>query len=119
MKIAITTSDGNYVDTHFGKASTFYVYELVNGDLHTIEKRGVIPYCQQEGFKSTTSHTFVAEKFAIAYDLIKDCQLLFTQQIGEVPKSRLKNLGIEVKLCYCAVDQVISARNHQCDKVEI
>lgn len=116
MKIAITTSDSNYVDTHFGKASTFYVYEVVNGALRTIEKRGVIPYCQQEGIKKTTDHTFTAEKFAIAYDLIKDCQLLFTQQIGEVPKTRLRNLGIEVKLCYCSVDQVISTKNPNAKK---
>ncbi|QQS50873.1 MAG: hypothetical protein IPM71_15015 [Bacteroidota bacterium] len=119
MKIAITTSDGNYVDTHFGKASTFFVYEVVDGALRTIEKRGVIPYCRQEGIKSTSDHTFVAEKFAIAYDLIKDCQVLITQQIGEVPKIRLKNLGIEVKLCYCAVEQVISTKNHQCEKIEL
>lgn len=42
VKIAFATSDGKNVDTHFGKASAFQIYQLVDGTFTFIEER-VVP----------------------------------------------------------------------------
>lgn len=42
VKIAFATSDGKNVDTHFGMASAFQIYQLVDGTFTFIEER-VVP----------------------------------------------------------------------------
>ncbi len=91
MKIAITSSNGKDVDTHFGKANMFYVYELTPGSQKLIEARSSENYCSGE-----TGHGFMAEKLQIVYEIIKDCEMLCTAKIGETPAEKLQEKGINI-----------------------
>jgi nitrogen fixation protein NifB len=102
MKIAVCTSDGNTVDLHFGKTSTFYVYDVENGDKNLLEKREVGAYCNSEN----KEHGFMVDKFEVAYQALKDCKKLYTASIGDTPKFKFEEKGMEVKLCSCEIDAI-------------
>ncbi len=102
MKIAVCTSDGNKVDLHFGKTSTFYVYEIEKGEKNFIDKRDVGAYCSSEN----KDHGFKIDKFEMTYQALKDCKKLYTASIGDTPKLKFEEKGIEVKLCSCDIDSI-------------
>ena len=91
MKIAITSSNGKAVDTHFGKASKFYVYDLIPGSLKFVEVRDTINYCSGE-----EGHGFNASKLETVYQSIKDCEMLCTAKIGETPAAKMQEKGINI-----------------------
>jgi len=114
MRIAITTKDGVTVNEHFGKAKEFYIYDIADGALKAIEKREVTPYCASaEGETLNPNHEFSIDKFGVVYDAIKDCNVLYTQQIGDTPKEKLKEMGVMVQLCSCKVESLIGC-NGKC-----
>lgn len=90
MKIAITSSNGKEVDTHFGQAKFLYVYEL-SPVLSFIEKRECEKYCSAD-----SNHEFKPQKFDLVYDKIKDCDVLYTAKIGDTPLAKLLNKGLKV-----------------------
>jgi predicted Fe-Mo cluster-binding NifX family protein len=109
MKIAVTTTDGNKVNQHFGKAENFYVFEIIDNNLKSIEVRGVEPYSKSgsDSFNNSDIH-YSLDSITVIYNVIKDCDILYTQQIGEKPLRSLNELGISVKLCNCSVDSLIN-----------
>ena len=107
MKIAVTSKDGAKVNQHFGKANSFLIYELTDKYISYIEKREVDSYCQNtNGIAVDPNHKFSVDRFALVYEKIKDCQVLYTQQIGDIPLEKLKELGIGVKLCNCKIESI-------------
>jgi hypothetical protein len=80
MKIAITTSDGIKVDQHFGKADSFHIYEIKNGDIKAIEKRVVTPYCASDSSdQPSADHEYSIDRLSAVYEEIKDCKVLYTK----------------------------------------
>lgn len=113
MRIAITTTDGVTVNEHFGKASSFYIYDIADGVLKAIEKRAVEPYCEtSEGEVINPDHEFSADRFSLVYEKIKDCEVLYTQRIGDAPKAKLKGLGIVIQLCSCSIETLIACNGN-------
>ncbi|NBC84338.1 MAG: hypothetical protein GVY19_13295 [Bacteroidetes bacterium] len=96
MKIAVCTSAGFRVDRHFGKTSTFYIYEIVDGYKQFIEKRHIDSYCSDERMQRMPEHPFNRSKLEAVYEVLKDCKKLYTEAIGDVPKQHLIKKGIEV-----------------------
>ena len=46
-KIAVASSDGIVVNTHFGRAKVFYIYRIDDEEqMHFLEKRSVTPVCE-------------------------------------------------------------------------
>ena len=91
MKIAVTSTDGKYVDTHFGHAHQFYIYTANCKGLKFIEVRESSAYC----FTNDT-HNFQDNRLDLVFSVIQDCDLLFTKKIGEVPCAKLEEKGIKV-----------------------
>lgn len=91
MKIAITSSDGKNVDRHFGRATKFYIYELVAPVPRFIEQRKTIGYCSEED-----NHNYNPNKLQLVYEKIKDCEILCTAKIGNVPAAQLQEKGINI-----------------------
>lgn len=69
VKIAFATSDGKNVDTHFGMASAFQIYQLVDG---TFTFRNVIVWESRTAAPSYGSCIF----FAIERRFLYNCILL-------------------------------------------
>ena len=107
MKIAITTTDGKKVDQHFGKATSFSIYEMEADKITLLETRKVESYCEQEnGEVVDPNHEFSDNRFSRVYEQIKDCSVLYTQQIGDKPGEVLKTKGIKIQPCACDIEQI-------------
>jgi nitrogen fixation protein NifX len=102
MKIAITTSDGKIIDTHFGHASAFHIYEMENGALKFKEVRHCPPY----SISDKTHGGFDAFRFGNVYEIIKDCRFLYTSKIGEIPEAKLKEKGILTEVVSAEINKV-------------
>jgi len=91
LKFAIASKSGIGVDMHFGHASEFYIYEYKNGDAKYIEKRNVDKYCN--GIDACDEEE---DKFAKLSKVVSDCDGVLSLRMGDEPKKKFKNMGIEV-----------------------
>lgn len=88
--IAIASSDGIVVNSHFGRAKEFYIYELDNKQhIHFVEKRSVTPVCMGGSHDD--------EKLKTNLKKLQDCKYLLTAKIGNGASGMAENFGIE---CY-------------------
>ena len=108
MKVAICSSDGANIDLHFGKTTAFYIYNFIDGKKKVIDKRNVQKYSPigVEVLECTNRHPFDKDRFELVYETIQDCDMIFTTSIGDVPKQKLIEKGIEVQECMCAIDWI-------------
>ncbi|MGD2034406.1 MAG: NifB/NifX family molybdenum-iron cluster-binding protein [Bacteroidales bacterium] len=91
MKIAVTSTDRKHVDTHFGKADTVYVFHIDRSGIKYLEKREIEKYCSDNPL-----HAFRAKEFDKVYEVIADCEALYTQKIGVIPARMCRVLGLKV-----------------------
>jgi nitrogen fixation protein NifX len=75
IKIAVASSDGKYINQHFGMASQFLIFQLNDDGTHKfLELRKNKPACSTEGHSELSLEESVK--------LISDCQAVLTSQIG-------------------------------------
>lgn len=103
MLIAVTSSDGILVDTHFGKADRFLVYRVGDGELLLAAEVPVAPYCGGGG----PGHGLMPDKLAALAQALGDCRTVVTAMIGEAPREELERLGITVHCCEAPVSDVL------------
>ena len=107
MRIAVTTTSGVKVDQHFGKARSFSIYDVKANDVKLIETRMVNSYCKSDTEEMPDKdHKFSGDRLSMVYERIKDCEKVYTLQIGEKPEAALKAKGIIVQLCSCNIDKI-------------
>ncbi len=75
-RVAIASTDGETVNTHFGKSENFYVF-IVDDDegYDLLENRNVNPVCQ-EGFHNKAAMDKHVQQF-------KDCKYVIASRIGD------------------------------------
>lgn len=75
IKVAVASSDGKYINQHFGMASQFLIFELDDDGTHKfLELRENKPACSTEGHSELSMEESVK--------LISDCQAVLAGQIG-------------------------------------
>jgi nitrogen fixation protein NifX len=75
IKVAVASSDGKYINQHFGMASQFLIFELNDDGTHKfLELRENNPACSTEG------HSEISMEESVK--LISDCQAVLAGQIG-------------------------------------
>lgn len=88
FKVAVASSDGKYVNQHFGMAGQFLIFEIDDeGEYKFIELRENVPACDVGG------HTEDAMNRSV--ELILDCKAVIASQIGPVAIDILLAHGIE------------------------
>ena len=90
MRIAIVSTNGKDVDEHFGKASEFLIYDMVNGESAFVAKRASSPLSTGD-----RSHEFDELNFRQIADTLKDCKRVYAVRIGDRPMMELEKMGIE------------------------
>jgi nitrogen fixation protein NifX len=107
-RAAFASSDGNFIDYHYGRATSFFVYDLGGSRAPIfVEKRrhyripvqGVI---EQEA----AHHRESLEKVAA---LLSDCDALFAAKIGATPANFFIERGMRVFQIEERVDRVLEA----------
>ena len=108
MKVAICSSDGIHVDTHFGKTTSFSIFEFDGEKKVPIEMRKVKRYSPVKMDESgvSNSHPFEQEKFDLVLNAINDCEILYTTAIGKTPQKKLEERGVRVKVCKCMINRI-------------
>jgi predicted Fe-Mo cluster-binding NifX family protein len=86
--IAVASSDGIVVNSHFGKATTFYIYEEKEEQIRYVETRKVEPVCSRGNHDDIKLRENL-EKFS-------DCKYLLVSRIGMGAATKAESLGIAV-----------------------
>lgn len=85
-RIAVASSDGIVVNSHFGHAAQFYIYEVRDEDVRLLEVRKVSPVCQ--------GGTHDDRKLNENIDKIADCKYLLASKIGYGAAAAVGQRGI-------------------------
>lgn len=104
MQIAIASTDGKTVNSHFGHADTFYIYKQSDSSLEFIEKRAATPYAA-----NNPKHSFNEESFNRTVVALSECSKVLCTKIGDKPKEELGKRGIEVIIYTGAIEDYTNA----------
>lgn len=85
--VAVTTQGNDQINLHFGHADAFAVYAVDADGVRHLEVREAAHYCQG-GYGDEDKREVILRTLA-------DCSALFTARIGDGPKTRLAEAGIE------------------------
>ena len=87
-KIAVASSDGIVVNTHFGRAKVFYIYRIDDEEqMHFLEKRSVTPVCEAGNHDN--------EKLKANLEKLMECKYLLVSRIGSGATDMAAACGIE------------------------
>lgn len=86
--IAVASSDGIVVNSHFGRARTFYIYKVnENEKISLEEKREVEPVCEGGNHDEDMLHKNLLT--------LRDCSYLLVSRIGNAAANAAEGLGIK------------------------
>lgn len=91
LRFAVATAGGMLVDTHFGHAKEFYIYESDGENARFVEKRRAEQYCAGADDCGDSEGRMDAILRAVA-----DCAGVLALRIGNAPSQKLKEKGIAV-----------------------
>jgi nitrogen fixation protein NifX len=77
MKVAFTSSDGNFVDCHFGSSEAFFVWEVAPDKARCL------------GHRSVPDREGAEERIIARANLLVDCAIVCTAQIGGPAAAKL------------------------------
>ena len=78
MKVAFTSTDGSRIDTHFGTATSFFIWEIGPKTAECLGKVHAITSARDE-----------EDKIAARAAAIADCAIVYTMQIGGPAAAKL------------------------------
>jgi len=87
-RIAAASADGKTINEHFGKAASFFIYEIGKEAPAFIEKRSVTPLSRGSG------HT--EDGILSTIDALKDCTAVIAVKVGSAVRRALEANGISV-----------------------
>ncbi|NMG57701.1 dinitrogenase iron-molybdenum cofactor [Geitlerinema sp. P-1104] len=98
-RVAVATQGRGLVDTHFGHASQFHIYDVTRSHAEFIEVRDVAPYCH--GPENSPGD------FSAILETLQDCQAVMISRIGIEPEDRLRDAGIEAVQVYDTIETAL------------
>jgi predicted Fe-Mo cluster-binding NifX family protein len=97
-KIAFASYEGTAVDSHFGMADMFYIYEISGRNYSLIEKRRY----------SRGAHRCHDESnFEKAYEALKDCDAVFAAKIGQSAADFLIKKNLRVFQIEAQIEEIL------------
>jgi nitrogen fixation protein NifX len=100
FKVAVASSDGKFVNQHFGMAQQFLIFEIDDqGSYKFLELRENVPACDVEG------HT--EDAMTRSVKLISDCKAIIASQIGPAAVDVLVDNGIEPYMAPTFIDEAL------------
>jgi nitrogen fixation protein NifX len=100
-RIAVASARGTLVDTHFGHANRFDVYDILDSGYAFAETRSARSACHGGGHD--------ASSFDATLELLGDCEAVFVSVIGYGAAAYLNEKGMRVfEAPYAAVEDVVA-----------
>lgn len=88
VRVAVASKSGEVIDTHFGQAEKFYIYDYLNHEIKFVEKRDVVKYCEGKECDDTNKIDNIIKS-------ISDCSIVLSTRIGYEPKKKLERNHIK------------------------
>lgn len=101
-RFAVATKSGMVVDTHFGHAKEFYIYEYHDGRIRFSGKRKVTQYCRGEEMCEEES-----DRMEPIFQALEGCDGVIAMRIGLEPKKKLQMKGILPVNTYDRVENAV------------
>jgi predicted Fe-Mo cluster-binding NifX family protein len=97
--VAVTSSDSEYIDLHFGGAKSFMIFEVdtESGENRYIETRIADSSYREQTEREVSSGSLCyghGAGFAQITDMLADCAYLLTKKIGLKPYKIFQDAGI-------------------------
>ena len=102
MLFAVATRTGAVVDTHFGQANEFYIYEGDESNVRFVETRNVKKYCNGPQCDDK------GDRWESVIHAVSDCDAVLALRIGPAPERLLKENGIEAIATYERVETAVA-----------
>lgn len=102
ITIAVSTKDGRFVDSHFGQASKFGIYDFERRRISLREERSVAKFCSGQAECGDSE-----ENLNEIINVINDCDIILTQRIGYLPQKILEGNGKRVVQTYGIIAEEI------------
>ena len=94
-RVAVASTNGDCIDTHFGYAKHFYIYDLAANGATLVEKREVAAYCHgAENCNDDSTENHSDKTLAASIATIADCQYVSCSRIGMPPWQALEKNSI-------------------------
>lgn len=87
-RIAVASGDGIVVNSHFGRAKTFWIFALKNGKLKHLETRKVVPVCEMGNHDDAVLKENV--------ERLSDCTHILAARVGNGARAIIESYGIIV-----------------------
>lgn len=110
LRFAVCTTDGSYVDQHFGQAEQFYIYAYEDGNVEFVEIRVMKEYMD----KATDSEA--EEEMPSLITIFKDCSGVLCTRMGMHKEVYFKEYKIPVFIKY---DSVVEGIKEAANQVEM
>ena len=94
MKIAFATTDGKYVDEHFGRAGMFAIYEMTESGHHFVEARKFAEGMDKSVVDTRDKEQLHDDAVQNKVDRLADCKLVYLTEIGGPSAARLVKKGM-------------------------
>lgn len=106
IKVAVASKNGQVIDTHFGHAQEFWIFEVSPQSIRFLEKREVAQYCTGASECDESESTLSASMNTLA-----DCQQVLCVRLGMAPWQALEaqNTQPNTEFAYQEVAQALSS----------
>jgi nitrogen fixation protein NifX len=102
-RVAAASSDGKYVNQHFGRATQFLIFDLEEDGGHRfVELRSNQPSCSWE-----TAEEPEAPKHGQTIGILADCQAVLVSRIGAAAEATLNAHGIKAFVIPNFIDEAL------------
>ena len=100
-RVAVASSDGRFINRHFGHAEQFLIYEIDGGDCRYIEARSTVPLCDGQEHSEGRLSGIVS--------LLSDCREVLVAKIGPGALDKLQERGIKARIAPEFIDDTLYA----------
>ncbi len=98
-RIALATTDGKFINEHFGRAKVFYIVDISNDGYTYLEKRQVEKCCNNGEHNESD--------FDNVINVLTDCDAVFVSRIGLEASAYLISKGLRVFTAPGFIDDVM------------
>lgn len=106
-RIAVATSTGDYVDSHFGSASSFTIYDLQEDAFVETEEREINPLQEESAAAPSECGCGCAGAVPSKVKALSDCNAVVCARIGPGAKNQLERSGISAFDVQCTVEEAL------------
>ncbi|HBW34238.1 NifB/NifX family molybdenum-iron cluster-binding protein [Desulfosporosinus sp. BICA1-9] len=106
-RVAVASSDGKYINQHFGRARQFLIFDVNDNKYEFYELRKNDPLCSGQDHNE--------DQMSRTVELLADCREVLVSQIGPGAIQALALKGIKYRIVPDFIEDVLKSINQEFD----